>query len=81
MIQSDAQLQQACDALADLYRVLGSYRSRILPQNARNYAMMAQGPLEQIRRIQGEIEEYLRLPCDVAIAGSQEAALRDKPAS
>ena len=81
MIQNEAQLQQACDALGDLYRVLGSYRSRILPQNARNYAMMAQGPLEQIRKLQSEIEEYLGLTSEAAMPVGPGTVLREKPGS
>jgi len=79
MIQNEAQLQQACEALGDLYRVLGSYRARILPQNARNYAMMAQGPLEEIRKLQSEIEEYLGLTSDAVTPVGQGAILREKP--
>jgi len=62
MIQNDEQLQQATEALNDLYRALASYRSRILPVNRRNYEVIAQGPLDEIRKIRAEIDEYLGLP-------------------
>jgi hypothetical protein len=61
MIENDKQLQQATEALGDLYRALASYRSKILRVNPRNYAVMAQGPLDEIRKIRGEIDEYLGL--------------------
>ena len=61
MIENDQQLQQATEALGDLYRALASYRSKILPANPRNYAVIAQGPLDEIRKIRAEIDDYLGL--------------------
>jgi hypothetical protein len=61
MIQNDEQLRQASEALGDLYRALASYRRKILPVNPRNYAVISQGPLDEIRKIQAEIDEYLGL--------------------
>lgn len=61
MIENDEQLQQASEALSDLYRAVASYRRKILPVNPRNYAVISQGPLDEIRKIQAEIEEYLGL--------------------
>ena len=61
MIENDEQLQQAWEALGDLYRALASYRSKILPLNPRNYAIIAQGPLDEIRKLQAEVDEYLGL--------------------
>ena len=62
MIENDEQLEQAYEALGDLYRALASYRARILPANRRNYDVIAQGPLEEIQKIQGDINAYLGLP-------------------
>ena len=59
MIENDGQLRQEYEALGDLYQALASYRAKVLPLNPRNYAVMAQGPLEEIRKIQGEIDAYL----------------------
>ncbi len=61
MIENDAQLQQACEALVDLYRAVAAHRAKILPVNARSYALIAQGPFDKIRKIQAEIEQYLGL--------------------
>lgn len=61
MITNDEQLQQAYEALGDLYRALASYRSKILRVNPSNYAVIAQGPLEEIRKIQFDINAYLGL--------------------
>ncbi len=75
MIENDEQLQQACEALGDLYLALASYRSKILRANSRNYSLIAQGPLDEIRKIRGEIDEYLGLSEPAATA----EALREAP--
>jgi hypothetical protein len=76
MIENDAQLRQAAEALGDLYQALASYRSKILPVNPRNYAILAQGPHDQIRRIQAEIDDYLGLR---EPAGAEAGTLRETP--
>jgi hypothetical protein len=77
MIENDEQLQQAWEALGDLYRAVASYRSRILPVNPRNYAVIAQGPQDEIRKLQAEIDDYLGLREPAATAG----ALRESPSN
>jgi len=84
MIENGDQLRQAYEALGDLYRALASYRERILPANPRNYALIAQGPLEEVRRIQGEIDAYLGLreplrPAFESAASEPAGALRETP--
>ncbi|HTD85159.1 MAG TPA: hypothetical protein VK850_01155, partial [Candidatus Binatia bacterium] len=44
-------------------------------RNTRNHARIAQGPIEEIRKLQNEIDEYVGLTSDAAI--EQEAALRE----
>ena len=61
MIQNDEQLRQAHEALGDLYQIVASFRSKVLPDNPHNYALFTEGPLEHIRRIQAEIDAYLGL--------------------
>jgi hypothetical protein len=75
MIENDEELQQAWEALGDLYRAVASYRSRILPVNPPNYADIAQGPLDEIRKLQAEVDEYLGLREVAATAD----ALREIP--
>jgi hypothetical protein len=75
MIENDEQLQQAWEALGDLYRAVASYRSKILPVNPRNCAVIAQGPLDEIRKLQAEVDEYLGLREVAATAD----ALREIP--
>ncbi len=84
MIENDEQLQQAHEALGDLYKLLASYRTRIRPLNLRNYTVLAQGPLEEIRKIQAQIDDYLGLKeaagiSEESTASGQTAVLREGP--
>jgi hypothetical protein len=59
MIENTAQLQQALEQMGRMQRILESYRADILPKNPRNFAVFAEGPLDEIRKLQSEISEYL----------------------
>ena len=59
MIQNDAQLQQAIEQIERLYQGLDSLRADILPKNPRNFAILAEGPLDEIRKLQKEIDQYI----------------------
>jgi hypothetical protein len=59
MIENTAQLQHALEQMGRMQRILESYRADILPKNPRNFAVFAEGPLDEIRKLQTEISEYL----------------------
>ena len=59
MIKSDADLDVNLESIARFYRVIARLRREIAPLNYRNYEVMAAGPIEQIRRLRQEIDEYL----------------------
>jgi hypothetical protein len=59
MIQNEAQLQQAIEQIRNLCGALESLRTEVFPKNARNFAVLAEGPLEQIRQLQAQIGEYV----------------------
>ena len=60
MIQAPEQVYQAIEQMGRMQRILESYRNEILEQNPRNFAMLAEGPLEQIRQLQSQIDDYVR---------------------
>ena len=68
MIENTAQLEQAIEQVGRMQRILESYRERILPKNPRNFAVFAEGPLDEIRKLQIEIDEYLSKLGPVAAA-------------
>jgi hypothetical protein len=59
-IQTSEQVYQAIEQMGRMQRILESYRDEILDQNPRNFAMLAEGPLEQIRQLQSQIDDYVR---------------------
>jgi len=60
MIETSEQLYQAIEQMGRMQRILESYRDEVLAKNARNFAMLAEGPLEQIRQLQEQIDEYVQ---------------------
>ena len=59
MIDTAEKLYQAIEQMGRMQRILESYRGEILAKNPRNFAALAEGPLEQIRQLQTQIDEYL----------------------
>jgi hypothetical protein len=59
MIENTDQLIQAIEQMGRMQRVLESFRRDILQKNPRNFAVFAEGPLEEIGRLQGEIDQYV----------------------
>ncbi len=55
---NDRELARAHDALGNLYRALAALRVRYAESNPRAFELLAEGPLQEIRRIRHEIEEY-----------------------
>lgn len=59
MIENIEQLQQAIEQMGRMQRILESYRADILPKNPRNVAIFAEGPLDEIHKLQAEIAAYV----------------------
>ena len=59
MIQNDKQLQQAIEQIERLYQGLNALRRDVLPRNSRNFAVLAEGPLDEIRKLQADIDHYI----------------------
>jgi hypothetical protein len=60
MIETTEQLYQAIEQMGRMQHILESYRNEILTPNPRNFAVLAKGPLEQLRQLQQQIDEYIR---------------------
>jgi hypothetical protein len=60
MIETAEQLYQAIEQMGRMQRILESYRNEILTKNLRNFAVLAEGPLEQLRQLQSQVDEYLQ---------------------
>ena len=59
MIENIEQLQQAIEQMGRMQRILESYRVDILQKNPRNFAIFAEGPLDEIHKLQAEITAYV----------------------
>ena len=59
MIQTEAQLQQALEQIENLCGAVQSLRANIFPKNPRNFAILAEGPVDEIRKLQADVDDYL----------------------
>lgn len=59
MITTDTQLQQAIEQIQGLCGALDSLRADVFPKNPRNFAILAEGPVDEIRKLQEDIDAYL----------------------
>jgi hypothetical protein len=59
MIETTEQLYQAIEQMGRMQRILESSRNEILTKNPRNFAVLAEGPLEQLRQLQAQVSEYV----------------------
>jgi hypothetical protein len=58
MMTNDDQLQQAVEQLGRMYRAMAALRAEVLPVNARLFALMAEGPVDEVCRLQAQIDAY-----------------------
>ena len=59
MIATEAQFEQAIGQIERLYEGLDALRGDILHRNPRNFAILAEGPLDEIHKLQAEIDRYV----------------------
>jgi hypothetical protein len=57
-ITSRDEMEQAFEQLERLYQSLAALRRQIEPANPRNFAVLAEGHLEHIKRLRRELDEY-----------------------
>jgi hypothetical protein len=58
-ISNDDELRQALEALGDLRLALASLKRDVGRTNPRNFGIMAEGTLDELTRIESEVNEYL----------------------
>jgi len=68
MINSDAGMQQNLELIQGMYEAIAALKRDIAPKNFDNYLILAEGPIEQIRRLRAEIDEFLGIQEAVARA-------------
>ena len=58
MITNDEQLSQSMVQLERMYRALAALRRDVYPINPQQFALLAAGPEEEVRRLQEAIDIY-----------------------
>lgn len=58
-IRNDEQLATQRELLALVESIVESWKKQLLPHNPKNYAIYAEGAIEQAEQLRAEIEEYL----------------------
>ena len=69
MIKTEAILTQTVEQLERMSEALTTLRKELLPGQPKKFAILAEGPLEEMRRLQAEIEQLT-----AEIAGTSPAA-------
>lgn len=60
MIETTEQLYQAIEQMGRMQRILESYRNELLAKSPRNFAILAEGPLEQLRQLQKQVDDCIQ---------------------
>jgi hypothetical protein len=64
MIQTHAGLIQLIEQLNRMYSVMVELHSRIAGTNPAHYRLFAEGPIDEIRKLRREIDEYLGIDAE-----------------
>jgi hypothetical protein len=67
MSKTEAILTQTVEQLERMNEALALLRRELLPAQPKKFAILAEGPLEDMRRLQGELEQ---LTAEIAAAPS-----------
>jgi len=59
MIENQEQLSQAIEQMNRMYQALASLKSEVFPLSSQQFALMAEGPSEEIQALQRDIDLYL----------------------
>ncbi len=58
MITNDLELGQALEQMERMYRALAALRRDVYPINPSQFALLAEGPEDELQRLQREIDVY-----------------------
>lgn len=59
MIENEAQLKQAVEQIQNLCQAIESLRAEVFSKNPRNFAILAEGPVDELRKLQADIDDYV----------------------
>ena len=61
MISNEREFHQAIEQMDRMYRALASLKARQPPIEPTQFFLMAEGPIDEIRRLQADIDAFLGL--------------------
>lgn len=61
MISNDLELKQTLEQMERMYRALAALRRDVYPVNPQQFALLAEGPQDELHRLQLQIDEYTGL--------------------
>lgn len=61
----EENIAQAIEGVGMMYRALDSLSRDVLPVNARKFAVMAEGPIDQIRDLLNQIDALMIEPTEI----------------
>jgi len=59
MIENESQLRQAIEQIQSLCHAVEALRIDIFSKSPRNFAILAEGPVDEIRKLRNDIDDYL----------------------
>jgi hypothetical protein len=59
MIANEQQMQQTVEQMERMCRALSALQTEVWPQSHRQFALMAEGPLEQLRRLEEDLSQFI----------------------
>ena len=75
MIANDAQLNHTLEQMGRMYRALADLHRDVLPKSRQWFNLMAQGPADEIRRMQAEVDAYTGM--DQVVSDDEHATQSD----
>lgn len=69
-LRNNEELKQALNAVAKLHVALATLRQEVAPQSQENFEVMAEGVVDEIERLEAEINAYTGLASIRATAAS-----------
>ncbi len=58
MISNDSELGQAIDQMERMYRAIAALRREVYPTSPQQFALMAEGPLDELARLHELVDAY-----------------------
>ncbi len=58
MITNDTELSQTLEQMERMYRSLAALRREVYPVNSHQFCLLAEGPQEELERLQHQIDVY-----------------------